>query len=432
MDLNYQSKRVEFASGEESYLLVDKKTKCGLEYPGLYVMNRLRKKGTAANTIKKYMSSIALLYSWADSSRIQLHKRIKEREFLVESELEDLADACLINFKITGDEKVTKIKATKVVAPGNIKQKLKIKTTRSVEIPSVEPETQYNRITMIAPYLRWLSVQLLEHESGTHRHSIKSMVDELKECRPRKDRQAGFNPKSIDKGDMETLYEYVTPGSDKNPFKAKSADPKKIKGIQVRNELMFIMDHKLGVRAGELCGIKIKDLHLMGGDGTVDIYRRPTDKADTRADRAQVKTEARNLPIAGKLAKKIMDYLTYRDKVKGAKTCDYLFVTHEKSGTPSGSPLSLKAARRVFTQLSEASGIKVTVHSLRHTWNDDFSELADEEGMSEERELSLRRYLMGWGPRSKMPHYYAKRRNRKVANDALLRLQNKSMKGQSL
>ena len=107
-------------------------------------------------------------------------------------------------------------------------------------------------------------------------------------------------------------------------------------------------------------------------------------------------------------------------------------MSHEKSSTPEGSPLSLAAVRQVFSQLSKASGIKCTPHNLRHTWNDEFSELADKEGMSVEREKTLRRYLMGWSESSQMPDHYARRRNIKLANDASLKLQNKTTKGQSL
>jgi integrase len=433
MNLTHQAKRVEFESGEESYFVVDKEKRCPLEYPALYAMNKLRKKGSAANTIQKVMDSISILYSWAQSSDIQLHERIKAKEFLTEDDLDQLSDFCLLNFKVKDNAKVTKIKVAKVVVPENIKQKTKIKTIRTIEIPSVSSETHYLRITLIAPYLRWLSIQLLGNEAGKERHSIQEMIDELKDCRPRRDRQARFNPKSIEKRDMVTLYEYVDVESESNPFKSKSGKARKIKSIKVRNELIFILCHKLGVRVGELCGIKMKDLHLGGGGGKIDIYRRPTDKGDTRKQRAQVKTEARELPISGKLEKKINDYIVkHRDKVKNATSCEFLFVSHEKSSSPEGSPLSLAAVRKVFSQLSEASGIKVTPHNLRHTWNDDFSEIADEEGMSEVEEMKARRYLMGWSESSKMPDYYAKRRNRKLANNALLKLQNKATKGQSL
>ena len=434
MNLTFQTKRVEFASGEESYFVVDKAKRCPLEYPALYAMNKLRKKGAAANTIQKVMDSISILYSWAQSSDIKLHERIRLKEFLTEDEIDQLSDFCMLNFKIKDSQVVTKIKVTKLVKPENIKQKTKIKTIRTIEKPSVNSETHYSRITLIAPYLRWLSLQLLRNEAGTERHSVQEMVDELKDRRPRRDRRARFNPKSIEKKDVDTLYEYVNPESKKNPFKAKSGDAKKIKSIKVRNELIFIMCHKLGVRVGELCNIKMKDLHLAGGeDGKIDIYRRPTDKGDIRKQRAQVKTEARELPISGKLAKKINDYITrHRNKVKGASNCEFLFVSHEKSSTPEGSPLSLAAVRQVFSQLSKASGIKCTPHNLRHTWNDEFSELADKEGMSVEREKTLRRYLMGWSESSQMPDHYDRRRNIKLANDASLKLQNKTTKGQSL
>ena len=431
----YQTKRVEFASGEEVYFVVDKEARYPLEYPALYVAKKLRKKGRAASTIQKAMECVSILYSWARSEDIELEDRLSAKEYLTEEELDRLVDFCLLNFKVKDNEKVTRITAAQVVAPESSRQTSKIKTIRTVDVPSVEADTQYNRITMIAPYLMWLSIHLSGNEAFSRRPDIKAMVDDLKDYRPGRSRKKDtFNPKSLTRDELKTLYEYVTPESDKNPFKAKKRnDIKKVKSIQVRNELIFILLDKLGVRRGELCGIKLKDLHLAGNSGRVDIFRRPEDKADTRKKRAQVKTEARELPIDSKVAKKINEYVTrHRSKVKGAIKSEFLFITHEKSGTPEGSPLSLDAVDMIFTKLSEASGIKVTPHCMRHTWNDEFSRKADKEGWDIEREKALRRYLMGWSENSKMPDHYAKRHIRETANAALLEMQNKSTKGQSL
>jgi integrase len=433
MGLHFQSKRVSFKSGEEAYFVVDKEARYPLEYPALYLMNKLRKQGKAANTIDSVMTAIAILYSWDEESEISLHERLMKTEYLTEDEIEDLADFCLQNFKVKDDEVVTKLKVAKVVDPSLIRHSGKIKTIRTVERPSVGDDMHYQRITYIAPYLKWLSIQLAGKSAVQHRHFVQQMIDDLKDCRPRRGRNSRFKPRSITASDMEVLYSVVKHDSDDNPYQAKSKDEKKTKSIRVRNELMFTMLHKLGVRIGELLGIKLIDLHLSGTDGKIDIFRRPTDTSDTREKRAQVKTEARELPINGKLAKQVSDYVTrHRSKVKNANNCEYLFISHEKSKTAEGAPLSLAAARKVMSMLSKKTGIKVTPHNLRHTWNDEFSKHADEKRMPEETEKKLRRYLMGWSDKSNMPDHYAKRRIKEVSHQAMLEQQNKFTEGQSV
>jgi len=427
MKLVFKTHRAEFESGEETYFVVDDETRFPLEYPVLYAMNKLRKKGDAANTIQAKMSAIAILYSWGKSSEIDIHERIRNKDFFDEGEIEDLSDFCWIKFKLNKNDTVTKILTTKVITENGSRKKNKIKTIRKIETPSVRSQTHYQRLTYIAPYLKWLSVRLLNKDGGKYRHEVQEMVDAINGCRPSRGRSASFNPKSIEKEDIEKLYSYVNADASINPFKSKGNDARKEKSIRVRNELMFAMLHKLGLRVGELCGLKMKDLHLSGNDGVVNIYRRPTDSADTRKKRAQVKTEARDLPINGKLAKAINDYVTkYRLKVKNSRKSEFLFVTHEKAKTPKGSPITMDAVRKIFNELSKVTDIHITPHKLRHTWNDDFSEMADKEGMSEEREMSLRRYLMGWSEKSKMPEYYAKRHIIRKANNAMIKLQNKN------
>jgi len=429
MTLLYSIKKTNWESGEEFYTLVKKNSMYLLEYPTLYAMCVLRKNGNAANTMAAVMRSIGFLYTWAEEECISLHERFMKGIFLDEVELENLSDYCLQRFDIKDDKTVINIKATKVVVPDDIRKITKIKTIRTVDIPSVQPDTQYNRISYISEYLGWLGIELSRVSVNNHRQSIKDMVDNLKELRPRRTSNNRFNFKSNTEDELESLYRVIKADSNTNPFKTKSNDKTKLNGIRARNELIFVLLRDLGVRVGELCGIKLKDLHL-GGNAQVDIFRRPHDKTDPRAERAQVKTQARHLPITNKLAKLINDYVNHhRVKIKGAKQTDFLFISHEASKNDEGSPLSMAMVRKILKQISVVTGIKTTPHTLRHSWNDKFSKIADDEGMSTEREMALRRYLMGWSETSDKPAYYSKRRIKQVADKAMLALQEKTTQG---
>ena len=66
-------------------------------------------------------------------------------------------------------------------------------------------------------------------------------------------------------------------------------------------------------------------------------------------------------------------------------------------------------------------------HVLRHTWNDEFSRLMDENKISPEREHKLRAELMGWSPTSKMPSVYTRRHTKEQAKNILRARQEKWM-----
>ena len=70
----------------------------------------------------------------------------------------------------------------------------------------------------------------------------------------------------------------------------------------------------------------------------------------------------------------------------------------------------------------------LTAHVFRHSWNEDFSDMADETKMDAEREKKLRSRLMGWSETSSTAATYNRRHIRRKANDALRSIQQKVAK----
>jgi integrase len=82
------------------------------------------------------------------------------------------------------------------------------------------------------------------------------------------------------------LRAVVEPDHPENPFEPK---------VRFRNYLIIRLLLDLGIRRGELLGIRVEDCRL-GSNGTVTVHRRPDDPDDPRKVQPSSKTEARLLP----------------------------------------------------------------------------------------------------------------------------------------
>jgi integrase len=186
---------------------------------------------------------------------------------------------------------------------------------------------------------------------------------------------------------------------------------------RVRNHLMVELFLALGIRAGELLGLRVRDIST--ATGHVEIIRRTYNPEDKRSRRGEVKTRERRLRVSAKLSELIRSYvLNERRALRGARKHEFLFVASR-----TGDPLSYSAVAKSFAQLRSAFPEKlgdVVAHILRHTWNDAFSEQADKSGMSPEAERKARSYVNGWSQHSRMAATYTKRHTQRESADRIL------------
>ncbi len=211
---------------------------------------------------------------------------------------------------------------------------------------------------------------------------------------------------------QKRLMDVIHPDSPENPW--KNAE------VRVRNRLLILMMLVLGVRKGELLLTRIRDVNFQSNE--LLIRRLPDDPDDPRSYEPNTKTRDRILPFEDDLAALIEEYvLTVRKKAPAAGRHDFLF-----TATGTGQPLSLAGVTKIFRTLrNKISDLpdNLTSHVLRHTWNDRFSELMEQNNVSEVEEKKLRSYLMGWSEFSGMAATYTKRYVRQKANEASLNLQ---------
>ena len=181
----------------------------------------------------------------------------------------------------------------------------------------------------------------------------------------------------------------------------------------------------LGIRGGELLNIRARDIDWSLNQ--IVLARRADEKTDPRVKQPLVKTLDRRIPMKDTLVEAIREYIAkYRSKVPNARRHDYLLITH-KSGPTQGQPMSRPAYNKIINRIASAVPdlFDLRGHDLRHTWNNEFSELMDQmdDPPSPEEREKRRSYLQGWKEGSGTAATYTKRFVREKAIEASLKLQ---------
>lgn len=198
----------------------------------------------------------------------------------------------------------------------------------------------------------------------------------------------------------------IRPGAEGNPFGA----------MAFRNFTMLSLSFCLGLRAGELRGIKVCHLDTRRRPGRLLVVRNEVDDpADRRREPAMQKTLERELSLSNSLTLACDELVRERDRQPAARRHPFLLVNME------GAPLSPRGMRTVFQTLREGhpSLRDLVNHQLRHDWNDRWSELVKAKGWDLTRSQDIQLHAMGWKPGSAMPARYSKRSRQEEANEAL-------------
>lgn len=393
-------------SGERCCLVIDKDSGMPVFHPNLFLTTQIRNtKSNSFSSISSAANSLVVLLRFLERRGIDLDQRINSRAFFEVHELDDLRDFTQRKFLSSPvDDSVLTLFSQEELEEAE---------------GFVESSTQYNRLTVIAEYLKWFASHVISRPSTTESKQIDAIEKQIKSRRPlRKGRNKDID-RSIDNIQLGALFEVIRIGSEQNPFTPE---------VQRRNRLIILLLYHLGLRGGELLNIKISDIDF--SKHQVKVVRRPDERDDPRVNEPNVKTLERTLPLSETLSKELHDYVTTdRRMVSNAKRNNFLFVTH-KSGPTVGQPISKSGYHKVLVVVKAVSPklYALTGHKLRHTWNRKFSELMDsmDTPPSEERQEQIRSYLMGWKPGSGSAGYYNKRFRQEQANKAALALQKSS------
>lgn len=408
----YSIRLVRFQSGERFPFLVDDKGAPQFG-PTLYALTIPRAKGRASNTIENILRSIQVLLLYLAREQIDLGGRVERGVLLTLPEIDALVLACRQPLEVL-TRPLTSRPSTNLRSLDDHRARLS-----PAPMQVVSQELLSVRLSYIRAYIVWV-VRLRAQRPGTpiaFRRRLESEAELfaalIKERVPSVGVSDGKDPVEGYDADVETaLLEAVLPNSPNNPWRGQD--------VRERNQLLVLWLHSLGLRRGELLGVRISDINFRVGE--VTIHRRPDNPEDPRKMPPQVKTLARKLAIRAELLDLTREYiLVWRAQIPGAKKHDYLFVS-----TENGSPLSLSSATKVFEKLrAKVPGLprNLSAHKVRHRWNDRFSELMDKNKVDPEREKKIRSAQMGWKESSNMAAVYTRRHVRKQAERASLSLQ---------
>ncbi len=311
-------------------------------YATLFVTTQLRNAGKAANSMMSVLAAIRLLLAWADRSGIDLEDRFAQRAFLNDQELESLWR----HLATRRSDDLEANKSAKVVHLPRNAERSRAKTSQ--RRTGVASNTLYTRISYVTAYLKWLATRIIEqnakHVDVDTMACIEDMGVRLNARRPTKRAPSLLDARrGLSDEQQRMLLKIIAPGAEKNPFAP---------ALQSRNELIVLMLYHLGVRAGELLGLRVGDVDFQ--QNTVVVARRHGDAQDPRINQPVAKTADRRIPIADGLARRVADYvMNERRKVPGAKRHPYLFVTH-RSGPFLGAPLSIPSLIKVFAEIQRA------------------------------------------------------------------------------
>lgn len=365
-----------------------------LFYPNVYVNSRYRSLDFSDNSIEKILRSIGMLYLWAEANKIDLDKLLFSPSFLTLSQLEDIA----FFLRLKREDQDKNINSNQILSPSIIAKNIEniiYKPTKSNN-PTVSAMEGAYRIRAIANYLEFCLSRSKYKPTASRPNDFKDRIESFRSLAPRMVNKGDQDAlEGLSKSERNIIRELFNPKHPNNPF---------LKDFhKYRNELMYEIFIRTGIRRNELRHIKLDDISY--SNLTIDIRVS--------------KTKARTLPFPQNLCDKFREFvILYLSKITPKnRRHNYLFTTS------SGKHISNDAINLVMRTVKEATqtDLYLTPHTLRRTWNDAFSQLIDtlppEQKPSVQAEQNIRNRLMGWSSTSTMAAIYARRAIREKADE---------------
>ncbi|MGQ2908457.1 MAG: tyrosine-type recombinase/integrase [Aliihoeflea sp.] len=409
----YYLSRLVAASGERMTLLKDATTDLPVPWVTRYCTGPKRDQRRAQKTIDASLSTIRLVLEWGIERDIDIDARLDSLELFSSEETRDLAHWL-------GRGRATDRKRR--------------------HLSSVSGNTQYGRVMAMRQYFAWRAEHALYRilsSSGRYGDASRKLEDWKRLVETTVREGGGGRGRGGKKGLPEELrdrfLEVIRPDYPDNPFEARH---------RARNWALLLSYYKLGLRRAEPLVLKGVDLLMAGSRPRISVHGRPDDPEDPRPDQPSVKTADRVLHIDADLLGALEKWLICRSDARlypGAKKQPFVFVAE------NGKPMASRTVYDLFVILRDAFPefpTDFSPHTLRHTWNDRFSELCDrvrqDEGgkeidrdqrLTEAREASMRNYLMGWKKNSQTALQYTERHTERRAQELSLQMQGKVCDG---
>ncbi|MEP9373073.1 tyrosine-type recombinase/integrase [Mesorhizobium sp. KR1-2] len=389
--------------------LVPVDTGVPLAAPTFWIVAHRRALGRQPSTLYNELRSLMWLYLWAAARGVDIQQRLREGAFFALTEIIDIVNFC---GRFTAD-------ALQEIDERSSKLS-RLARRRKDSGRSVQSAEQRNRLAAISSFIEFTSADFLSvlapwPQRWDHYNAVRTQcLDRLRGytgglAKPRRD-DLGL-PEGLEAAALKRLREVIEPDHPDNPFQPE---------VRFRNYFIIRLLLELGLRRGELLGVKLSDCNL-GSTGSLTVHRRPDDPDDPRRDKPSAKTAARVLALNGRMTELAHEWVVhYRAKIPGARRHLFLVVNSR-----TGGPMSKSNLNKIFEALRHrVPGLpaELSPHILRHSWNDAFSETMDRKGIPGAQEVKWRARLMGW--RSEFTaRNYLRRTVRRRSNEVLKEMQ---------
>lgn len=416
----YAVKNTVFESGERFAQLVDRRSGIPLFDTTVFTMTEFRSRNRASATIEQVLRALKVFVLFCDLHEIVLIERMQQGRLLELGEIDALVQLC----RLPMPEIEAQIDNTGSAKSARAVVSLEAYRARAKEARlEVAGDSAGVRVRYIRQFIGWLADRHLlclsaQHPNRAALFSAKEIVVHGLTARTPTGKgrnKANHDRRALDEAAQERLWQIIDVNSPENPWEGKH--------IRARNELIVRWLMGLGVRRGELLGVKVNDVDFRANE--VFIARRADDRSDPRAYQPNTKTADRLLPMSEDLARRTRQYIVEeRRRLSNARKHAFLFVAN------GGAPLSLRGLNKIFLVLRESHPDLPDIfpHLLRHTYNYNFSKIADEQCMDPEKEKKTRSQLMGWSETSNSAEIYTRREIERKAREASLHLQNKMVR----
>ena len=332
----------------------------------LYVSCLLRSR--AQNTIEGALNVLRHFRSWEEYHDRDLSQEFREGRFLTDGDLQSISDHCA--YEVKAFEKwAARNKlgnnSTRSMSMANL---LALKTP--VPLKTVLVDTEYNRLTTIADYLKFVAqtvcrVRPDKRESQTQ---INRMHENFLRKRPKTNSSKSRGRYAhLPAAACRRFMDIANPDHVDNPFRARKEG--KVGGGEARkrNYLLVRLAYELGLRAGEILGLWVEDI-AFGPKPMLSVVRRHNHPLDPRKKQMVAKTQERTLPLSRELAAALNHYiLSDRSQHSHANRHPILFVGSQAPW--DGLPLSYKSFRKTFVSIGQVDPDRlkdITPHALRH------------------------------------------------------------------
>lgn len=364
----YRVKTTAFPSTGERFVIVEGPPHgIALDATSLYTSMCLREAGLSPNSMAQHLSAIILLLEWGDNERrgIDIDERLQTVSLFSAEEILSIRRYLRQNRNL-----------------GRLRDPNKREMARS----TVRHGHYYFRCHAVCSYVIWHAQRSIGRIPSRDVESLQEARIRLDTFRkqiigdlpsPRKRQREG-----VDETVQRSFLAAIRPGSPSNPFKAP---------YQVRNYVLLLLYHELGLRKADALKIKGEDLQLHGLYPTVNIIIRHDEPGDPRTKEPRHKTFGRTLPLGKELVSALKEWiLEERPRLPNARRSPYVFLSR------SGAPLSLATVNDMFDLLRKRVPplTSFTAHITRHNANDRLSEVAKELGWNEAEEQRNRSGLI--------------------------------------